>query len=141
MPALRERPEDIEPLARHFLAESVRRLGRERLFSPETLERLREYPFPGNVRELRYAIEQAVILSAGRDLTPEDFPFLRLRAGRHAEGAPPPVAPREIGRDRLQEALEKCGGNRVRTARALGISRATLYRLLDRDRAKTGETE
>jgi two-component system response regulator AtoC len=118
----------------------VRRLGRERLFSPETLEQLRSYAFPGNVRELRYAIEQAVILSEGRTLTPEDFPFLRLRAGSPEIGARPPIAPREIGPDRLREALEQCGGNRVRAARALGISRATLYRLLDRDRAQKGET-
>ena len=135
LPPLRERPEDIEPLARHFLAESVRRVGRERIFSPETLERLRAYSFPGNVRELRYAIEQAVILSEDRTLGPQDFLFLLSRHGSGAAAeAAASLAPREIGPERLREALEQCGGNRVRAARTLGISRATLYRLLDRDR-------
>ncbi len=137
VPPLRERPDDIEPLARHFLAESVRRLGRSRTFAPETLERLRPYPFPGNVRELRYAIEQAVILSEGRQLLPEDFPFLRQRIEAAASPAGPRsvTAPREIDAAAIEQALERCGGNRVRAARALGISRASLYRLLDRGKA------
>ena len=117
-----------------------RRRRNRREFSPETLERLRTYAFPGNVRELRYAIEQAVILSEGQTLTPEDFPFLRVRAQGPEAAARPQVPPREIGPERLREALEQSGGNRVRAARALGISRATLYRLLDRDRALRGET-
>jgi two-component system response regulator HydG len=134
VPPLRERPEDVEPLARHFLAESVRRLGKPRLFAPETLEFLRRYPFPGNVRELRYGIEQAVILSEDGILRPEDFPF--TRKGSLAEGMArhrkQPIG-EEITPERLQEALREHSGNRVRTARALNISRATLYRLLARD--------
>jgi DNA-binding NtrC family response regulator len=136
VPPLRERPEDIEPLARHFLAESVRRQGKLRVFAPETLERLRGYPFPGNVRELRYSIEQAVVLSEDGVLVPEDFPFLRPRAEAAAGGVPAGLrpAPRDIDAAAVQEALRQSGGNRVRAARALGISRATLYRLLDRAR-------
>ncbi len=138
VPPLRERPEDIEPLARHFLAESVKRLGKLRLFAPETLDFLRGYAFPGNVRELRYAIEQAVILSEDGTLRPADFVLSRARAGVPGSAAPGTGRPRsrpiaeEITPERLQEALAEHGGNRVRTARALRISRATLYRLLDR---------
>jgi two-component system, NtrC family, response regulator HydG len=136
VPPLRERPEDIEPLARHFLAESSRRLGRERVFAPETLDHLRAHSFPGNVRELRYAIEQAVILSEGTVLLPKDFPLLRPRVSvGPAAGAPLPRSKaigQEIDAERLEEALRQCGGNRVQAARALGISRATLYRLLAR---------
>ena len=100
VPALRERPEDIEPLARHFLAESVRRLGRERLFSPETLDRLRSYAFPGNVRELRYAIEQAVVLSGSEELLPRDFPFFQGRPEIALRtGSSPPVLPLGPPRD------------------------------------------
>jgi DNA-binding NtrC family response regulator len=139
VPPLRERGEDLEPLALHFLAESVRRLGRMRVFAPETLEFLRSYRFPGNVRELRYAIEQAVILSEEASLTPAHFASMRARAERLA---PPGSRARarpiteEVSRERLREVLQECGGNRVRAARALGISRATLYRLLGRESAK-----
>lgn len=138
VPPLRERLEDIEPLARQFLAESVRRIGKLRVFLPETLEFLRAYPFPGNVRELRHAIEQAVILSEREELQPQDFTPLKAR--RAANVAPAALSPsrvrpiaEEVTFDRLQEALRANGGSRVRAARALGISRATLYRLLSRE--------
>ncbi|HSP95005.1 MAG TPA: sigma-54 dependent transcriptional regulator [Thermoanaerobaculia bacterium] len=80
VPPLRKRPEDIEPLARHFLAESVRRHRKPRVFAPGTLELLLGYSYPGNIRELRYAIEHAGILSEDGVLRPEDFPFARVRA-------------------------------------------------------------
>jgi DNA-binding NtrC family response regulator len=137
VPPLRKRPEDIEPLARVFLAESIRRHRKLRVFAPGTVELLRSYSFPGNIRELRYAIEHAGILSQDGFLRPEDFPFTRGRAA----GAPAasvmrrtrarPIA-QEISPERLQQVLREQGGNRVRAARALQISRATLYRLLDR---------
>ncbi len=136
VPTLRARREDIEPLARQFLAEAVRRTGRERTFTPETLEFLREYDFPGNVRELRYGIEQAVVLSEGPVLTPGDFRFSAVLSGPRE---PPARARRsrpvteEVTPEMLAEALSTHGGNRNQAARALGISRATLYRLLRRD--------
>jgi two-component system response regulator AtoC len=138
VPPLRKRPEDIEPLARLFLAETVRRHRKPRVFGPGTLELLRSYSYPGNIRELRYAIEHAGILSEDGVLRPEDFPFARGRAA--GSGASAAVARRtrtrpiaqEITPERLQQVLREQGGNRVRTARALQISRATLYRLLDR---------
>jgi two-component system, NtrC family, response regulator HydG len=144
VPALRERREDIEPLARLFLAEAVRRTGRDRVFAPETLEFFREYGFPGNVRELRYGIEQAVILSEGGVLQPGDFQFSAARRGTGAAALPAP-GPRsrsrpiaeEITVEQVTEALEAHHGNRNQAARALGISRATLYRLLRR----TGATK
>jgi DNA-binding NtrC family response regulator len=137
VPPLRKRPEDIEPLARIFLAESVRRHRKLRVFAPGTLELLRSYSYPGNIRELRYAIEHAGILSQDGFLRPEDFPFTRGRAaGASAASAmrrtrTRPIA-QEISPERLQQVLREQGGNRVRAARALQISRATLYRLLDR---------
>jgi DNA-binding NtrC family response regulator len=139
VPPLRERREDIEPLARLFLAESVRRTGRGRVFAPEALDSFRDYPFPGNARELRYGIEQAVILSENEVLRPEDFHFSAARrsSARPIAQALPrsrPIA-EEISPEQVQEALEAHGGNRNRAARALGISRATLYRLLRRTAA------
>jgi DNA-binding NtrC family response regulator len=143
VPPLRKRPEDIEPLARLFLAESVRRHRKPRVFGPGTLELLQGYSYPGNIRELRYAIEHAGIPSEDGVLRPEDFPFAGARA--EASGASAAAARRvrtrpiaqEITPERLQQVLREQGGNRVRTARALQISRATLYRLLDRVEGET----
>jgi DNA-binding NtrC family response regulator len=142
VPPLRKRAEDIEPLARLFLAESVRRHRKLRVFAPGTLDLLRSYTYPGNIRELRYAIEHAGILSQDGFLRPEDFPFARSRtvgmpgAAGIRRTRTRPIA-QEISPERLQQVLREQGGNRVRAARALQISRATLYRLLDR----TADTE
>jgi DNA-binding NtrC family response regulator len=141
VPPLRARRKDIEPLARHFLAESVRRTGRERVFAPETLEFLRGYEFPGNVRELRYGIEQAVVLSEGGVLKPGDFQFSSARRspkGATSVAARPRSRPitEEVTPEKIAEALSAHRGNRNQAARALGISRATLYRLLRRDDPK-----
>jgi len=145
VPPLRKRPEDIEPLARLFLAESVRRHRKIRVFAPGTLELLRSYSYPGNIRELRYAIEHAGILSEDGFLRPEDFPFARARTSGSAASAAGrrvrtrPIA-QEISPERLAQVLKEQGGNRVRAARALQISRATLYRLLDRSESKPSES-
>jgi len=124
---LPEKRKDIETLSRAFLAESSRRLGRPLRFAPGVLETFRGYAFPGNVRELRYAIEQAAVLSEDGVLRATDFPA--------ASGAPRPRRARpiaeEVPPERLEKALREQGGSRVRAARALGISRATLYRLLE----------
>jgi two-component system response regulator HydG len=132
VPPLRDRLEDIEPLARHFLAESVRRLGKFRAFAPETFVHLREHPYPGNVRELRYGIEQAAVLSEDGILRPADFPFNRAREAGSAVSSRSRPLSEEISAERLEEALREHGGSRVRAAKALGISRATFYRLLRR---------
>ncbi len=145
VPPLRKRPEDIEPLARAFLAESARRHRKTRAFAPGTLELLRSYSYPGNIRELRYAIEHAGILSEDGLLRPEDFPFARARTAVSGTSATTrrfrarPIA-EEITPERLAQVLKEQGGNRVRAARALQISRATLYRLLDRSESKPSES-
>lgn len=133
IPTLRERVEDIEPLAKTFLAESVRRLGKFRTFAPETIRFLESHTFPGNVRELRYAIEQAAVLSEDGVIRPSDFTFVAPRSVSRTR-----PAPKDLSLEDLERALGENGGNRVRAARALGISRATLYRLLDRQPASGG---
>jgi DNA-binding NtrC family response regulator len=143
VPPLRERREDILPLARSFLAESVRRLGKLRVFAPEVPALLESYDFPGNVRELRYAIEQAAILSEDGTIRPSDFALtgqVRNGAGGAGRaGAPRPHGvSRDITAEKIERALAESGGNRVRAARALGISRATFYRLLDRQAKDAG---
>jgi len=72
LPPLRERGDDVEALARHFLAEFSRELGRPRArFGPDALKRIRAHPWPGNVRELRNAVERAVLLSDGDEILAE----------------------------------------------------------------------
>jgi DNA-binding NtrC family response regulator len=126
VPPLRERPEDILPLAQHFLAQFAR--GKARLSAGVT-ECLRRYSWPGNVRELRNAIERAALLSRGDVLLPEHLPT-RVRAGE-----PRPVTVdleklEEVEREAILHALRKHGFNRSETARALGISRrALIYKI------------
>ncbi len=134
IPPLRERREDILPLASRFLAEFSQ--GRARL-SASVVECLERYSWPGNVRELRNAIERATLLSRGELLLPEHLPA-RV-AAEAAQGPNPvstPAAPAEqvrlddLERQAILQALRKHHFNRTETARALGISRrALLYKL------------
>jgi DNA-binding NtrC family response regulator len=135
VPPLRERPEDILPLASRFLAEFAR--GRARL-STAAADHLARYAWPGNVRELRNAMERAVLLSRGELILPEHLPA-RVRAAVAAIAAGPlPVAGEAADPQRLEEverqaillALRKHDFNRTETAKALGISRRALtYKL------------
>jgi DNA-binding NtrC family response regulator len=133
LPPLRERREDILPLASRFLSELTQ--GRARLSSSVT-ECLRSYAWPGNVRELRNAMERAALLSHGELILPEHLPA-KLRAARPASTADaPPSTPvdehrlEEIERQAILEALRKHDFNRTETAKALGISRrALLYKI------------
>jgi DNA-binding NtrC family response regulator len=129
IPPLRERREDILPLAGRFIEEIAR--GRAR-FSDTVAACLERYPWPGNVRELRNAMERAVLLSRSELILPEHLPT-RVRAA--ADNPPPPETAdverlAEIERQAIVQALRQHDSNRTETARALGISRrALLYKL------------
>lgn len=129
LPALRERPEDILPLAAHFIAGFTQ--GKAR-FSSALTEGLARYSWPGNVRELRNAMERAALLSRGEMILPEHLPA-RVRA--EVEQATPTALPdahrlEEIERQAILHGLREHQGNRTETAKALGISRrALLYKL------------
>ena len=129
IPPLRERPEDILPLANAFLVEFSQ--GRAR-FSALVAAGLQRYLWPGNVRELRNAMERAALLGRGELILPEHLPA-RVRAA--ADTSPPrdlAEAERlgEIERQAIIQALRKHDFNRTETAKALGISRrALLYKL------------
>ncbi len=128
LPPLRERREDILPLASLFIAEFAH--GRAR-FSTSVAECLDSYSWPGNVRELRNAMERAALLSRGEMILPEHLPN-RVRTGAQPAGATPVDAQalEEIERQAIFQALRKHGFNRTETAKALGISRrALLYKL------------
>jgi len=131
---LRERRDDILPLARHFLGRHAADAGRRLDLSPEAEAALRDHPWSGNVRELENAIERAVVLARGTTIAPED---LLLDA---TAAAPDAVANHGTLQDaldaaasaRIQAALAAAGGERTAAARALGVDRTTLYRLMRR---------
>ena len=125
LPPLRERPEDVRPIAQHFLDGSA--YGRKRL-SAGAFECLEAYTWPGNVRELEHAIERAVILAAGDEITPEDLPP-EIRGGG---GAMPPALTagslEEIERQHIISTLRQVAGHRGKAAALLRIDPKTLYR-------------
>jgi two-component system response regulator AtoC len=134
---LRERPEDVLLLARHFVQRFSREMRRPLIeMDPGVEARLLGYRWPGNVRELRNVLERAVILASGDVLTVEHLPpELEESAAGRADGTPrsaPVSLPaeglrlEEVERDLVRQALESTGGNQVRAARLLGISRDAL---------------
>ena len=129
IPPLRERREDILPLAAQFIAEFTQ--GRAR-FSSAVTECLERYSWPGNVRELRNAMERAALLSRGELILPEHLPARVCAAAEPMPGVPGQDAQRleEIERQAISQALRKHDFNRTETAKALGISRrALIYKL------------
>jgi two-component system response regulator AtoC len=137
LPSLRDRPEDVEPLAEHFVGRFCRELGRAPArLDPAALDALRAYPWPGNVRELRNVMERVVLLEADDAILPEHLPAEIVHPssrGVAGEKAAPEVLPpgvvrplTEIEMMAIEHALGVCGGNKTRAAQALGISRQTL---------------
>ena len=134
LPPLRERPEDIESLAEHFLARTNG--GKAMRISGDAMELLSNYHWPGNVRELRNVIERAVILSPSDVITPDDLPLeLRVRRGPVLEPDDPGDMSAagsldEMRRKQILNVLEQTGWHQGRASEILGISPSTLYRQL-----------
>ena len=146
VPPLRARRDDIPRLAEHFISE-MEEGDRYLPLSPEVVELLMSYDYPGNVRELRNVIERAVILACDEAIRPVHIVFERVKEERAAanEGGRPPVnlLSRRNGRltnDMVLQALREAGGHRARAAELLGVSERTLYRYIRRLRAE-GDTE
>ena len=133
IPSLRERPEDILPLAIAFIGEFTQ--GKAR-FSSSVTDCLVRYSWPGNVRELRNAMERAALLSPGELILPEHLPAKLRAVAETAAPAEPADAEHlgEIERQAIFQALRKHNFNRTETARALGISRRALIYKLQRYR-------
>jgi DNA-binding NtrC family response regulator len=136
LPPLRERPEDLEPLARQFVREANRanRCSAGAL-EEKALAALHRYAWPGNVRELRNVIERAVVIARDRDVVIEDLPEQVRNPGPPAprRSVPPGdlrEALRRFEREMIAAALERTGGNQSEAARALGIPLRTLVRRL-----------
>ncbi len=131
VPPLRDRPEDVLPLARAFLAEIARRMGRKVVgFTPRAADQLLRHAWPGNVREVQNAVEHAVALAPEGRVDVDDLPE-ELRAAMprpRPVGRTRPLA--EVEREYILAAVEGAGGNRTRAAEELGIGLATLKRKL-----------
>ena len=128
LPPLRDRVEDIAPLAEHFLARHAARYrSAVRGFEPEALQALRRHPWPGNVRELGHAIERAVLISAGPLLSASDL-MLRPSAGGPA---PEDLSLEEMEVHLIRKALAR-HGSATAAAEALGLSRSAFYRRLQK---------
>lgn len=149
LPPLRERNDDIEPLARFFLQAFCNHLERRDLIgiSKEALAVLKAHDWPGNIRTLENAIERAVLLSDGPMVMVEDLP----PSVRRTASQPPPavtaprlplpdsgidlrVAVQEYENNMIRQALDRTGGNRNRAAQLLGLNRTTLVEMLKRKR-------
>jgi len=120
VPPLAQRPDDIVPLARHFLR------GRRQL-GAEAERLLLAYPWPGNVRELANVIERAALLASTDTITARD-----LRLESVSQDAPPPGDERDIARSDIELALQRSEGVVARAARELGLSRQALYRRMEK---------
>lgn len=130
VPALRERREDIPPLAQHFLRQHNQRY-RKGIggFESGALRALLDHTWPGNVRELDHAVERAVLMALGESIRPGD---LALR--RSGDGSPPlaEMSLEEVEGLLVRKAMARFGGNVSQAARALGLSRSALYRRLEK---------
>ena len=133
MPALRERREDIPLLVRHFAGDDV-------TVTPEAMRMLEEQPYPGNIRELQNLVKRLVIMTETGRITPEDVRKALAHSSTSAIAARPasePVAEtaltlEEMERKAISDAIARCGGNLSQVASALGITRQSLYRRMEK---------
>ncbi|HYC53981.1 MAG TPA: sigma-54 dependent transcriptional regulator [Candidatus Binatia bacterium] len=131
---LRERREDILPLARHFLARQAGEAGRQLVFSEEAEAALLGHTWPGNVRELENAIERAVVLARTERIWSEDLLLEQPKAASPllAAGGTLQESLDDAAADRIRAALAEADGQRAEAARILGVERTTLYRMMKR---------
>jgi transcriptional regulator with PAS, ATPase and Fis domain len=124
IPPLRERSEDIDALAAHFLHKFAMKYNREKLtISSQVLTKMKEYNWPGNIRELEHTIEKAVILCDGIKIKPDDILFKPVKQKQ----TPQPSTIEEMEKQMILGALDKFDGNYSSAANQLGITRQTLY--------------
>ncbi len=138
LPALRERPEDITSLAEHFLTSARRRYERPKLKLPnEAVAWLRRQPFPGNVRQLQNLIERTAILSTEDTLSVEQLERQSGERSTATNFAPSGVTLEQMEIRMIRAALGRNGGEITATARELGLTRAALYRRVEKYEIET----
>lgn len=127
LPPLRNRKTDIPLLVDHFLGIFIKKYRKDKFdVDPEVYETLKEYPWPGNIRELRHSVERAVIMAEGNNLEASDFiPASGYKLNKTSFHS---VQMEDVEKQAIQEALRKSKGNLTLAATELGIGRTTLYR-------------
>lgn len=124
IPPLRDRPEDILPLADYFLKKYMSKYGKEGVrLQPTTQDKLLEYKWPGNIRELQHAIEKAVIMCEGKSIKPSDFFFKTVTTAFIDKNE----TLEDMEKQMIKLALDRSNGNLSAVATQLGITRQTLY--------------
>jgi len=133
LPPLRERQDDIPQLANHYLHQYVQKYRKKFTgFTPQAVEVLQRYSWPGNIRELQHAIERAIIMAEGENLDSRDFFFLSAKPGQEKMGTALTLNLDDMERTTIQKAIDKNGGNISKAAKELGLTRASLYRRLEK---------
>jgi DNA-binding NtrC family response regulator len=137
IPPLRERSSEVEPLARVFIERAAREMGEGDVptIGPEALQRLLQYDWPGNIRELRNVVERAVLLCRDGVIREDDLAIVTKTPAQPAPMRLQPAAVAPSGSDdasgelsRIVEALSRCGGNQTKAAKLLGMARQKLIR-------------
>lgn len=137
IPPLRQRKDDLELLMNHFLVKHSTNAGRPIKFSPEAEKMIMEYAWPGNVRQLESAVERALLLTEGDEITVEDLPP-EIRAANYIEGTggfklpPEGISFDDMERSLIIQAMEQTGWNITRAAKLLGLSFRTMQYRLDK---------
>ena len=130
LPALRERREDIPLLATHFLGRNRSRYRKQVMgFSPAAMQQMMQYQWPGNVRELEHAVERAVLLCRGEEIEPANLAVAPSRASMQSFDN---MSIDEVEALLIRKVLRRCDGNISQAAESLGLSRAALYRRIEK---------
>lgn len=132
LPPLRERQDDVTVLAEHFTKVYCDKYRKpHKKLASSTLKKMTKYPWPGNIRELQHAIERAIIMSEGNILMPDDFFFLVQKTDNPSEAADN-LNLDEVEKNVILKAVNKHSGNISKAAKELGLTRASLYRRLEK---------
>ena len=130
VPPLCERVDDIPLLAQHYLNHYAKKYHKTvKLITPEAMDRLKRYPWPGNIRELQHAIERAVIMTDSDTLQESDFLLSRSSSSGAANNT---LNLDEVERSAIAKALQMHSGNISKAADELGLTRASLYRRMEK---------
>jgi two-component system response regulator HydG len=133
VPPLRKREGDIVLLAKHFAQIYANKyLKPDPVFDAKALDKMKQYLFPGNVRELQYTMERAVIMSDGEELTANDLIFSPIESSLPADAEPAELNLSNLEKNTILKVIEKHNGNISRAAKELGLTRTALYRRLSK---------
>ena len=133
VPPLRKRGDDIILLANHFANVYANKYLKPQLkFDEKAIEKLKQYHFPGNVRELQYTMERAVIMSEGEILSADDLIFSPIESVPEKQEEPKNLNLSTVEKNTIMRVIEKHNGNISKAARELGLTRTALYRRLSK---------